>query len=138
MPRGATTRHVFSFRRSYSSEDEPDPKDPEVSDQNPDQRPLEPVALQLRTRTGPRLWWSVGLSVLCSVAAMTAIGCFCALIYPILKGMRVFVRASARCNIYTSTVSRYLLTFQNTVVSLDYIYLITLDSLSASVKINYP
>lgn len=96
MPRSATTRHVVSFRRSYSSEDEPEPKDPEVSGQNRDQRPLEPVALQLRTRTGPRLWWSVGISVLGSVAAMTAIGCFCALVYPILKGMRVFVRVSAR------------------------------------------
>eukprot|EP00066_Takifugu_rubripes_P027811 XP_011617077.1 PREDICTED: ADP-ribosylation factor-like protein 6-interacting protein 6 [Takifugu rubripes] len=88
MPRGATTRHVLSFRRSYSSEDEPEPKDPEVSGQNPDQRPLEPVALQLRTRTGPRLWWSVGISVLGSVAAMMAIGCFCALAYPIIKELR--------------------------------------------------
>lgn len=96
MPRGATTRHVISVRRSYSSEDEPEPKNPEVSGQNPDQKPLEPVTLQLRTRIGPRLWWTVGISVLGSVAAMTAIGCFCALIYPILKGMRVFVRASAR------------------------------------------
>lgn len=126
MPRGATTRHVFSFRRSYSSEDEPDPKDPDVSGQNPDQRPLEPVALQLQTRTGPRLWWSVGISVLGSVAAMTAIGCFCALIYPILKGMRVFVRASARVTgavIFTQEQFRgTVLTFQITVDSLDYIY----------------
>lgn len=88
MPRGATERHVLSFRRSYSSEGERGPTNSEVSGQNPDRGVFKSVDLQLRTRTGPRLWWSVGVSVLVSAAAMTAVGCFCALTYPIFKGMR--------------------------------------------------
>lgn len=83
MPRGAKDRRALDFRRSYSSEDEPEPRVPENLD------------LQLTTRTGPRLWWSVGLSVLGSAVAMAAAGCVCALTYPILKGMRVSVRVSA-------------------------------------------
>lgn len=94
MSRGAKHRHVSNFRRSYSSEDEPEPSVSEVSETLDPQ--LEPADLQLRTRTGPRLWWSVGLSVLGSAAAMAAAGCLCALTYPILKGMRVPARVAAR------------------------------------------
>lgn len=86
MPRGATQRRVLGVRRSYSSEDEPEPRLSEVAGPNQDQGPVEPVDVQLRTGRG--LWWSVGLSVLGSAAAVTAAGCFCALTYPILKGMR--------------------------------------------------
>lgn len=100
MPKGAKDRRVFKYRRSYSSEDEPEPG---VSGNlNPQ---LEPADLQLRTSTGPRLWWSVGLSVLGSAAAMAAAGCFCALTYPILKGMRVSVRVSAHVTGWVQTYS---------------------------------
>lgn len=92
MPSGA--KDVLNSRRSYSSENEPGPRVSEVSE-NLDPH-LEPAELPLRTRTGPRLWWSVGLSVLGSAAAMAAAGCFCALTYPILKGMRVSMRVAAR------------------------------------------
>lgn len=107
MPRGAD-RRVLKFRRSYSSEDEPEPTVSEVSEIL-DPR-LEPADLQLRTRTGPRLWWSVGLSVLGAAAAMAAAGCFCALTYPILKGMRVSacLRVTGWVTIYSSTVPRYI------------------------------
>lgn len=91
MPTGTKVGRVLDSSPSYSSEDEVELR---VSE-NMDPR-LEPADLRLRTRTGPRLWWSVGLSVLGSAAAMAAAGCLCALIYPILKGMRVSVRASAR------------------------------------------
>ncbi|XP_070711879.1 ADP-ribosylation factor-like protein 6-interacting protein 6 [Pempheris klunzingeri] len=39
-------------------------------------------------RNGPRLWSVVLLSVLGSAAAVTAAGCFCALVYPILRELR--------------------------------------------------
>lgn len=91
MPRGTKVGRVLDSSPSYSSEDEVELRVSENVDPQ-----LEPADLRLRTRTGPRLWWSVGLSVLGSAAAMAAAGCLCALIYPILKGMRVSVRASAR------------------------------------------
>lgn len=37
-------------------------------------------------RCGPVRWSLVGLSVLGSAVSVAAVGCFCALIYPILKG----------------------------------------------------
>lgn len=40
------------------------------------------------SRKGPKLWSVVALSALGSAAAVAAVGCFCALIYPILKGKR--------------------------------------------------
>ncbi|XP_032361838.1 ADP-ribosylation factor-like protein 6-interacting protein 6 isoform X2 [Etheostoma spectabile] len=39
-------------------------------------------------RNGPKPWSVVVLSVLCSAAAVVAVGCVCALIYPILKELR--------------------------------------------------
>ncbi|XP_023282684.1 ADP-ribosylation factor-like protein 6-interacting protein 6 [Seriola lalandi dorsalis] len=39
-------------------------------------------------RSGPRLWSVVGLSVFGSAVSVALVGCFCALIYPILKELR--------------------------------------------------
>ncbi|XP_071320792.1 ADP-ribosylation factor-like protein 6-interacting protein 6 isoform X1 [Trachinotus anak] len=39
-------------------------------------------------RSGPRRWSVVGLSVLGSAVSVAAVGCFCALVYPILKELR--------------------------------------------------
>lgn len=87
-------RRILGFRRSYSSEDEmePDISDSrrfELSGQNRDRSRLEPTVLQIGRVTGPRLWWAVATSVLCSAAALTAAAFFCALLYPIVRGKHV-------------------------------------------------
>lgn len=46
--------------------------------------------------SGPRLWSVVALSILGSAAVVAAVGCFCALLYPILKGKRVRVGVGVR------------------------------------------
>lgn len=90
MSQSAKDRRVLNFRRSYSSEDETEPRSG-VSERLDPQ--VEPAALQLGARAGPRLWCSAGLAVLASAAAMAAAGCFCALTYPIIKGMRLWLHA---------------------------------------------
>lgn len=57
-------------------------------------------------RKGPKRWSPVVLSAVGSAAAVAAVGCFCALVYPILKGKRV--HAPARTS---ATHARYLTTY---------------------------
>lgn len=52
---------------------------PEVSGEAPDESTV---------RKGPKQWSVVVLSAVGSAAAVAAVGCFCALVYPILKGKR--------------------------------------------------
>lgn len=118
MPRGTKDRRVLDSSPSYSSEDEPELSVSENLDPQ-----LEPADLRLRTRTGPRLWWSVGLSMLCSAAAMAAAACLCALAYPIIKGMRVSARASAR-------VTGWVKLEGNPVVLMGFICFLMLDMLN--------
>lgn len=56
----------------------------EVSGEAPDESTV---------RKGPKRWSVVVLSAVGSAAAVAAVGCFCALVYPILKGKRARVRA---------------------------------------------
>ncbi|XP_073318446.1 ADP-ribosylation factor-like protein 6-interacting protein 6 [Pagrus major] len=92
MPRSATHRDGLgkSFGGSYSSEEmdrgatEYHPVSPgmtAVSGEGDGGRPST-------TRRGPSQWPVVVLSVLGSAVAVAAVGCFCALIYPILKELR--------------------------------------------------
>lgn len=101
MPKRATHVGVLrqSFGRSYSSEEmEHNIKEPHsvslggavVSGGGHGESTGRPFA----SRKGPKLWSVVALSALGSAAAVAAVGCFCALIYPILKGKRA--RAHAR------------------------------------------
>lgn len=95
MPKRATHVGVLrqSFGRSYSSEEmEHNIKEPHsvslggavVSGGGHGESTGRPFA----SRKGPKLWSVVALSALGSAAAVAAVGCFCALIYPILKGKR--------------------------------------------------
>lgn len=88
MPKSATRVGVLrqSFGRSYSSEEmEHDIKGPRsVSLGGYDESAGRPFA----SRKGPKLWSVVALSALGSAAAVAVVGCFCALVYPILKGKR--------------------------------------------------
>ncbi|XP_041822277.1 ADP-ribosylation factor-like protein 6-interacting protein 6 [Chelmon rostratus] len=94
MPRSTTARDVSRqrFGRSYSSED--------ITLEPTDSPPVSPVVSSMSgeghggstggpssTREGPRLSVVV-LSALGSAAAVAAVGCFCALIYPILRELR--------------------------------------------------
>ncbi|XP_074520899.1 ADP-ribosylation factor-like protein 6-interacting protein 6 [Halichoeres trimaculatus] len=83
MPRSATDRE--SFGRSYSSEDFQQfyPVRPEETVMS-----TEGQVGSLGSRTGPRQWSVTVLSVFGSAAAVAAVGCFCALVYPILKELR--------------------------------------------------
>ncbi|KAM8722836.1 ADP-ribosylation factor-like protein 6-interacting protein 6 [Acanthopagrus schlegelii] len=92
MPRSATDRDGLgqSYGRSYSSEEtdrgatEYHPVSPgrtAVSGEGDGGRPST-------TRRGPSQWPAVVLSVLGSAVAVAAVGCFCALVYPILKELR--------------------------------------------------
>lgn len=60
---------------------------PEVSGEAPDESTV---------RKGPKRWPLVVLSAVGSAAAVATVGCFCALVYPILKGKR------ARAGAFTS------------------------------------
>ncbi|XP_030265793.1 ADP-ribosylation factor-like protein 6-interacting protein 6 [Sparus aurata] len=93
MPRSATDRDGLgqSYGRSYSSEEmdrgatEYHPVSPgrtAVSGEGDGGRPAT------TTRRGPSHWPAVVLSVLGSAVAVAAVGCFCALVYPILKELR--------------------------------------------------
>lgn len=73
--------------RSYSSEDMDDTEPASVRGGGLTGRPFT-------DRTGPKHWSVVVLSVVCSAVAVAAVGCLCALIYPILKGKRVCVYCS--------------------------------------------
>uniref|UniRef100_UPI0037E7ABD6 ADP-ribosylation factor-like protein 6-interacting protein 6 n=1 Tax=Semicossyphus pulcher TaxID=241346 RepID=UPI0037E7ABD6 len=84
MPRNATDRGSFS--RSYSSEDF----------QHTDSYPVRPgpggslaPGRPVSTRSSPKQWSFTVLSVLGSAVAVAAVGLFCALIYPILRELRV-------------------------------------------------
>lgn len=68
MDRGATEYHPVSPGRTA------------VSGEGDGGRPAT------TTRRGPSHWPAVVLSVLGSAVAVAAVGCFCALVYPILKG----------------------------------------------------
>ncbi|XP_026157407.1 ADP-ribosylation factor-like protein 6-interacting protein 6 [Mastacembelus armatus] len=78
MPRSVTDRDVLreSFDGSYSPEDT----------ERPETGGLTGPAFS--NRSGSKPWSVVALSVLGSVLAVAAVGCFCALIYPILKELR--------------------------------------------------
>ncbi|XP_034533653.1 ADP-ribosylation factor-like protein 6-interacting protein 6 isoform X2 [Notolabrus celidotus] len=91
MPRSATDR--ASFGRSYSSEDfqqtdsyEVRPGAAAMSAEGPGGTPApgRPVS----SRIGPKQWSYTALSVLGSAVSVSAVGCLCALIYPILKELR--------------------------------------------------
>lgn len=101
MPRSTTARDVSRqrFGRSYSSED--------ITLEPTDSPPVSPVVSSMSgeghggsaggpssTREGPRLWSVVVLSALGSAAAVAAVGCFCALIYPILRGKSARARVT--------------------------------------------
>uniref|UniRef100_A0A3Q3FA46 ADP-ribosylation factor-like protein 6-interacting protein 6 n=1 Tax=Labrus bergylta TaxID=56723 RepID=A0A3Q3FA46_9LABR len=80
MPRSAADRESLS--RSFSCDDLLS------SDSSPVRHggsvaPGRPVH---GTGTGPKRWWFTVLSVLGSAAAVAAVGCVCAFIYPILRG----------------------------------------------------
>ncbi|XP_071320793.1 ADP-ribosylation factor-like protein 6-interacting protein 6 isoform X2 [Trachinotus anak] len=66
-------------------------------------------------RSGPRRWSVVGLSVLGSAVSVAAVGCFCALVYPILKGfwsiLVLSVAAGCVCCVSSWTLT-YLDAFQ--------------------------
>ncbi|XP_044044340.1 ADP-ribosylation factor-like protein 6-interacting protein 6 isoform X2 [Siniperca chuatsi] len=91
MPRAATDMDVIreSFGRSYSSEDMEHaeshswrPGVTVISREGPGGSARRPFTNQ----NGPKPWSVVVLSVMGSAVAVAAVGCFCALIYPILKG----------------------------------------------------
>ncbi|XP_020513863.2 ADP-ribosylation factor-like protein 6-interacting protein 6 [Labrus bergylta] len=82
MPRSAADRESLS--RSFSCDDLLS------SDSSPVRHggsvaPGRPVH---GTGTGPKRWWFTVLSVLGSAAAVAAVGCVCAFIYPILRDLR--------------------------------------------------
>ncbi|TKS74080.1 ADP-ribosylation factor-like protein 6-interacting protein 6 [Collichthys lucidus] len=76
MPTGG---HGGGVSRSYSSKDMDDTEPASVRGRGLTGRPFT-------DRTGPKHWSVVVLSVVCSAVAVAAVGCLCALIYPILKG----------------------------------------------------
>ncbi|XP_029308042.1 ADP-ribosylation factor-like protein 6-interacting protein 6 [Cottoperca gobio] len=87
MRRSATHGDVVreSFSRSYSSEDmEQAASNSVMSGEAPGGSAGRPFT----KRYGPKPWSVVVLSVLGSAAAVSAVGCVCALIYPILKELR--------------------------------------------------
>ncbi|XP_044044339.1 ADP-ribosylation factor-like protein 6-interacting protein 6 isoform X1 [Siniperca chuatsi] len=93
MPRAATDMDVIreSFGRSYSSEDMEHaeshswrPGVTVISREGPGGSARRPFTNQ----NGPKPWSVVVLSVMGSAVAVAAVGCFCALIYPILKELR--------------------------------------------------
>ncbi|KAM3585142.1 uncharacterized protein V6R79_008894 [Siganus canaliculatus] len=52
---------------------------------------------------GPKVWCVFALSVLSSVVVVTAVGCLCALLYPILRGKYVPTHARAiQCAVKTT------------------------------------
>ncbi|XP_070850333.1 ADP-ribosylation factor-like protein 6-interacting protein 6 [Chaetodon trifascialis] len=95
MPRSATDMDASreSFGRSHSSEDttlertESHSVSPVVSSMSGEGQGGS-TTRPFTTRKGPKLWSVVVLSALVSAAAVAAVGCFCALIYPILRELR--------------------------------------------------
>lgn len=97
MPSSATGGDLFreSFGRSLSPEHtEPEERHPgraggtALSGEGRGGDAGRPFA----NRSGPKLWSVVALSALGSAAAVAAVGCVCALIYPILRGKRACAR----------------------------------------------
>ncbi|CAJ1087143.1 ADP-ribosylation factor-like protein 6-interacting protein 6 isoform X1 [Xyrichtys novacula] len=89
MPRSATDRE--SFGRFFAPEDS-QPTDPvrprrTVMSSERHGESLTPGRL-VSARNGPKQWSFTVLSVLGSAVAVAAVGCFCALIYPILRELR--------------------------------------------------
>ncbi|XP_051283281.1 ADP-ribosylation factor-like protein 6-interacting protein 6 [Dicentrarchus labrax] len=86
MPRSATDTDVWreSFGRSYSPEDMEHTESHSVSGEGHGAR----AGRTFTARRGPKLWSVVVMSVLSSAVAVAAVGCLCALIYPILKELR--------------------------------------------------
>lgn len=69
----------ISSRRYSSAETEPD---------------VKRSAAVVSRRAGPGQWCFVALSILGSAAVVAAVGCFCALLHPILKGKRARVTST--------------------------------------------
>lgn len=93
MPRSATDRDGAreSFSRPYSSEDMEHPESRSVTPGvtiTAREGPGGTAGRPFTDRRDPKPWSVVVLSVMGSALAVAAVGCFCALIYPILKGNR--------------------------------------------------
>lgn len=63
----------------------------------PGERPGGSAGRPLTDRSDPKPWSVVVLSVTGSAVAVAAVGCFCALVYPILKGNRARVTQGRVC-----------------------------------------
>ncbi|XP_068165400.1 ADP-ribosylation factor-like protein 6-interacting protein 6 [Antennarius striatus] len=87
MQRSATHRGVRtqSLCRSRSSEEPQRPESAGGGREGPGRAPVWPPP---RRTPGPRRWCSSVLSVVGSAVVVTAAGCFCALLYPVLKELR--------------------------------------------------